>query len=78
MHVKIAYLDGTRLRRCVIAGAQWVIARRRHLDDINVFPVPDSDTGTNLAELIVTEVSPAPGVHGGPGTAGIAFMGDPA
>lgn len=36
-------------RQCVIAGARRVIAHREHLNDINVFPVPDRDTGTNLA-----------------------------
>jgi len=37
------------LRQSVIAGARRVIAHRDHLDRINVFPVPDRDTGTNLA-----------------------------
>ena len=37
------------LRQSVIAGARCVIAHRDHLDRINVFPVPDRDTGTNLA-----------------------------
>ena len=32
-----------------MAGANRVIAHREHLDRINVFPVPDKDTGTNLA-----------------------------
>jgi fatty acid kinase/fatty acid kinase fatty acid binding subunit len=41
--------DGRRFRRAVIAGADWVRARRRHLNEINVFPVPDGDTGTNMA-----------------------------
>jgi len=37
------------LRELIIAGARRVIAHREHLDRINVFPVPDKDTGTNLA-----------------------------
>ena len=37
------------LRQSVIAGARRVIAHRDHLNRINVFPVPDRDTGTNLA-----------------------------
>jgi DegV family protein with EDD domain len=37
------------LQQGVIAGARRVIAHRDHLDRINVFPVPDRDTGTNLA-----------------------------
>jgi DegV family protein with EDD domain len=45
----IAYLDGERLRRLLVAGIARVVADRGHLDRINVFPVPDGDTGTNLA-----------------------------
>lgn len=45
----ILYIDGARLKMAVIAGASHLITRRKHLDHINVFPVPDSDTGTNMA-----------------------------
>ncbi|HEX9580906.1 MAG TPA: DegV family protein [Gemmatimonadales bacterium] len=47
--VGIAYLDGRRLCRCVLAAAEWVEAGREELNRINVFPVPDGDTGTNFA-----------------------------
>jgi hypothetical protein len=47
--VGIAYLDGRRLSRCVLAAAEWVEAGREELNRINVFPVPDGDTGTNFA-----------------------------
>lgn len=46
---KIRYLDGTRLKRALIAGARRVIEFRDQLNAINVFPVADSDTGTNMA-----------------------------
>lgn len=45
----ISYLDGERLRRAIIAGAERVISCAPELDRINVFPVADSDTGRNLA-----------------------------
>ena len=45
----IAYLDGRRFRRVVIAGAEWVRRTREDINRINVFPVADSDTGTNMA-----------------------------
>ena len=45
---KLDYLTGEQLRRAVISGAHRVIAHREILDRINVFPVPDSDTGSNL------------------------------
>lgn len=44
-----AQLSGTRLRAALIAGCRRVLSRREHLNRINVFPVPDGDTGTNLA-----------------------------
>lgn len=45
----ITYLDGARLSRGLNAGIRRVIADQDHLNRINVFPVPDGDTGTNLA-----------------------------
>jgi uncharacterized protein len=45
----IAYLDGRRLSRGLLAGISRLIADTDHLNRINVFPVPDGDTGTNLA-----------------------------
>ena len=56
--VRIAYLDGHRLRRGFLAGAAHVARQRAELDRINVFPVPDGDTGTNLT-LTLRSVSDA-------------------
>jgi len=50
--VRIAYLDGPRLRRSLLAAADWVDAGRDELNRINVFPVPDGDTGTNFATTL--------------------------
>lgn len=47
--IAIRYLDGRRLQRATRAGAQWLIQQQKRLNDINVFPVPDGDTGTNMA-----------------------------
>jgi uncharacterized protein len=47
--MRIEYLDGSRLRRALVAGCDYVQERRAELNRINVFPVPDGDTGTNLA-----------------------------
>jgi DegV family protein with EDD domain len=46
--VGIGYLDGPRLARGFHAAADWVAASRDELNRINVFPVPDGDTGTNF------------------------------
>lgn len=42
-------LDGLRLADMLRAGIYRVFARKDHLNKINVFPVPDGDTGTNMA-----------------------------
>jgi len=47
--LRIAYLDGRRFQRLLLGGISRLIGERGHLDRINVFPVPDGDTGTNLA-----------------------------
>jgi uncharacterized protein len=52
----IRYLDGQRLRRAMIAGATFVSDRAEPLNKINVFPVPDGDTGTNMA-LTLTRIA---------------------
>jgi DegV family protein with EDD domain len=50
--IAVAYLDGRRLARAVIAGSRFVGERAEPLNKINVFPVPDGDTGTNLASTL--------------------------
>jgi DegV family protein with EDD domain len=47
--VQIGYLDGPRLRRTLVAACEYAQRQRAELNRINVFPVPDGDTGTNLA-----------------------------
>ena len=46
---RIKYMDGIRLNRAIIAGIRYLISRQDHLNKINVFPVPDGDTGTNMS-----------------------------
>ncbi len=47
--MKIKYLDGPGLKQAVIAASRRVILMQEKLNRINVFPVPDNDTGTNMA-----------------------------
>jgi DegV family protein with EDD domain len=49
MSIGIAYVDGPRLARSLFAAADWVAAGRDEINRINVFPVPDGDTGTNFS-----------------------------
>ena len=45
----IPVIRAPMLRRALISGARRVISQRDYLNKINVFPVPDGDTGSNLA-----------------------------
>jgi hypothetical protein len=45
----VTHIDVRRLEQALLAGIAHVLSRRDHLNRINVFPVADSDTGTNLA-----------------------------
>ncbi|HEX2080183.1 MAG TPA: DegV family protein [Longimicrobium sp.] len=50
------HLDGTGLRGALITASEYVQRHRADLNRINVFPVPDGDTGTNLA-LTVSSIA---------------------
>lgn len=55
----VPVLTAATLRRALIAGAARVIAARDELNRINVFPVPDGDTGSNLASTLNNVVNGA-------------------
>jgi DAK2 domain fusion protein YloV len=50
----IRYLNGRRIHRALQAGIARVVSRREYINRINVFPVPDGDTGTNMAFTLVS------------------------
>lgn len=41
-------IDGRNLRHAVHAGLEWLRAHQELINSLNVFPVPDGDTGTNM------------------------------
>lgn len=60
---KISEINGVQLYYSFIAGAQRIFESQKHLNKINVFPVADADTGTNLASTmrsIVNAAQPQP------------------
>lgn len=46
--MSINVLDGKRFAEMVIQGANHLAANAKYVDALNVFPVPDGDTGTNM------------------------------
>ena len=47
--IQIQAIDGLLLREMVLAGAALLEKNREMVDALNVFPVPDGDTGTNMS-----------------------------
>jgi len=64
----LTLLDASAVRRWCTAAVEELEARRGEIDDLNVFPIPDGDTGTNLAltlrgaaDAVATDRSPTVG-----------------
>lgn len=47
-HFKSGKIDGQYLKRLVEAGMTWLKTNQQTVNALNVFPVPDGDTGTNM------------------------------
>jgi uncharacterized protein len=45
---KWLHCNGHQLRKMAKAGLIWLEKNRAHVNSLNVFPVPDGDTGTNM------------------------------
>ena len=52
-------INGQELYAYIVSGAKNVIVNEQNLNRINVFPVPDGDTGTNLALTMNSIISQA-------------------
>ncbi len=46
---RVAIFDGQDYRKAMLAAAAWLEQHRDAIDRLNVFPVPDGDTGKNMA-----------------------------
>ena len=42
-------ITGAMLRKMVVSGANYLEENKEYVDSLNVFPVPDGDTGTNMS-----------------------------
>lgn len=68
VQVAVESLDGLRLNFALQAGILRVLSRQEYLNKINVFPVPDGDTGTNLAltvNAVLATLRKWPDAHAG-------------
>jgi DAK2 domain fusion protein YloV len=52
--VEIKVIDAGMLRTAFLAGAKNLEANKEKINELNVFPVPDGDTGTNMTMTILS------------------------
>ena len=45
-------IQGSMLAKAIISGANNISNHKQMCDELNVFPVPDGDTGTNMSMTI--------------------------
>ncbi|MDY3984393.1 DAK2 domain-containing protein [Dysosmobacter sp.] len=50
-------ITGALFKQMVLHGAAAITAQKQAINDLNVFPVPDGDTGTNMSMTISTAVT---------------------
>ena len=51
--VSVVSIDAALFQKMFLAGAKNIEARKEYINELNVFPVPDGDTGTNMTLTIL-------------------------
>ena len=49
-------INGQILKQAIISGANNICSQKARINDLNIFPVPDGDTGTNMSMTIMAAV----------------------
>lgn len=53
---RISVFDGQDFKKAILAGAAWLEEQRETINALNVFPVPDGDTGSNMAATMESAI----------------------
>src|SRR2546421_1763175 len=53
---RISVFDGQDLKKAILAGVAWLEDHRQAINALNVFPVPDGDTGSNMAATMKSAI----------------------
>jgi len=56
-------IDAALLKKMFLAGAQRLEANKEWINELNVFPVPDGDTGTNMSLTIMSAAKEVQGIE---------------
>ena len=55
MNLKV--IDARLMQKAFLAGAKGLESKKEWINELNVFPVPDGDTGTNMTMTISLSLS---------------------
>ncbi len=54
--MSIKKINASMMKKCFLAGAKALEMKKDYINELNVFPVPDGDTGTNMSMTIMAAV----------------------
>ncbi len=57
-------INGQILKQAIISGANNISSQKNKINDLNIFPVPDGDTGTNMSMTAVAAAKALEGYEG--------------
>lgn len=72
VEVAITTIDAPMLAKMFLAGAKNLEAKKEWINELNVFPVPDGDTGTNMTMTIMSAATEVSSLGANPGMADLA------
>ena len=52
--MSVKQIEAEKVQKCFLAGAYRLEAKKEYINELNVFPVPDGDTGTNMSLTIMS------------------------
>lgn len=64
--MEIKTIDASMLAKMFLAGAKSLEAHKDEINELNVFPVPDGDTGTNMTMTIMSAAREVAGLCDAP------------
>ncbi|MDQ2885041.1 MAG: DAK2 domain-containing protein [Chloroflexota bacterium] len=53
---RVSVFDGQDLKKAIVAAAEWLEEHRERINALNVFPVPDGDTGSNMSATMKSAI----------------------
>lgn len=68
-----SFIKGDELAKALAGGADYLVLNKEMVNELNVFPVPDGDTGTNMSLTIKSAVKQVNGLDDKAGVADVAL-----